>query len=532
MFEYESDWSRFTFPKPEARFTSLGEITRVFPSIDLSGTAFDRAGPPLAVSSDHAVVNDETEHWFVIGETGSKKTRCFVRPLIPILAGAGESMFVVDVKGELSTDPKIRNYLAEHNVKQVFLDFRTFQSDGYNVLEHAVELYCKRKKDKAMANVTSIVSVLSSKYHNIKSDPFWECMSEQHLIPIIQMLLEICRERPDFKEYVNMLSISTFADERGTSQLEVLIKACYQDMTNNSIQMLKNVLAAPEKTKASIVATTASLLRDFLIQEDLLKMLSQSTFNVYDIYEQPTCVFLIIPDETSAYNNITGLLMDIFYRQLIEVYADKYQNRKQPPCRINWVCDEFCNVSINDMRAKISASRGRNMRWFLICQSLKQLEAAYEDSWSTIVGNCKNILFLQSADPNMLRYISELCGKTTISESGGTEPLLPVEKLKKLEKTYAFKEAIYIRDDLFFKAILPDIDRYAYLEPYAAQGPCQLPKIERKEVKAYSPGKLIDDINNDRISPPFTYREDIAELDAAFDRIFGAPNKTNRRAKK
>ena len=501
-YVYEADWGRYAYPESGAFFASGDDLLHRFSTVELGKRLIMHGGPPLMVRGSKAVLNDETEHWLIVGETGSKKTRCFVSPLITILAAAKESMIITDVKGELSTNAVLRKCLKANGIRQVFLNFRDLSSDGYNILEHAFDLYCQGKKDKAMMNLTSIVSVLSSKYNDTKSDPFWKLMSEQHLIPIIHILFELGRQNPRIKEYINMLSVSTFADETGTNSLMAIIDSCYKDTTNNSIQMLKNVLSAPEKTRMSIVATTASLLRDFLIQENLLKMLSKSTFDLESLYEQPTCVFMILPDETSAYNGITGLLVDIFYSQLVEVYAEKYQSKKEPPCRVNWVMDEFCNVSVNDMSSKISASRGRLMRFFLVCQSLRQLEADYPDSWSTILGNCKNTLFLQSSDPEMLEYISGLCGTTSICRSGNAEPLLPVTWLRRLKKCREYKEAIYIRDDMVYKAVLPDISQYEHLRIYGTGEEYQIPVKKRAAVAAYTPAKLIDDINSGRVEPP------------------------------
>jgi len=504
MIKYKSDWSRYSFPESEARFASKEELKNNFTTIKLNSGKFDASGIPLIVDGNEAVVNDETEHYIIFGETGCKKTRCVIRPLIPILSGAGESSIVLDVKGELSTDSKIRNYLSSKGIKQVFLDFRDFDGDGYNILEYAAKLYRKGNKDKAMSNVASFISALNSKYLGTKADPYWQDMSAQHMISIVELLFEISKNSSLHEKYVNMLSLAAFSDESATQALENFIRDHYNNSNSTAIQMLKGVFSAPDKTRASIISTTASLLRDFIIQEGLLKMLSVSTFDITKIYEEPTCIFIIVPDETSAYDDIAGLLIDNFYYQLVNEYTEKYQNVAKPNCRVNFVIDEFCNVKINDMRAKCSASRSREIRMFLVAQSLHQLEATYASEASTIIGNCKNILFLQSSDPDMLGYISNLCGTTTISFKDCGEPLLPVERLKKLKKTYEYKEAIYIRDDIVFKAILPDVDSYEFLKKYEDAEFHQIQRIIKDEVKKYTPGKMISDICYEEIAIPFT----------------------------
>ncbi len=504
MIKYKSDWSRYSFPESEARFASKEELKNTFNTIKLNSEKFDASGIPIIVDGDEVVVNNETEHYLIYGETGSKKTRCVTCPLIHFLCGAEESSIVLDVKGELSTNSKIRNYQSSKGIKQVFLDLRNFEGDGYNILEYAAKLYRKGNKDKAMSNVASLISALNSKYLGTKADPYWQDMSAQHMISIVELLFEISKNSSLHEKYVNMLSLAAFSDESATQALENFIRDHYNNSNSTAIQMLKGVFSAPDKTRSSIISTTASLLRDFIIQEGLLKMLSVSTFDITKIYEEPTCIFIIVPDETSAYDDIAGLLIDNFYYQLVNEYTEKYQNQKKPKCRVNFVIDEFCNVKINDMRAKCSASRSREIRMFLVAQSLHQLEATYASEASTIIGNCKNILFLQSSDPDMLAYISNLCGTTTISFKDSGEPLLSVERLKKLKKTYEYKEAIYIRDDIVFKSILPDVDSYEFLKKYEDAEFHPIPKIIKDEVKKYTPGKMISDICHEKIAIPFS----------------------------
>jgi type IV secretion system protein VirD4 len=285
--------------------------------------------------------------------------------------------------------------------------------------------------------------------------------------------------------------------------------------------MLKGIFITYERTRSSIVASTAHMLRDFMIQENLLKMLSRSTFDVEKMYEEKTCVFLIIPDETSAYDKIAGLLIDIFYNRLIDVYTNRYQNKPdKKPRRVNFVCDEFCNLRINDMRAKISASRGREMRWYLVCQSKKQLEIAYQDAAATILGNCKNTVFLQSNDAEMLEHISVICGNTSVTDKGYPERLVSIERLKSLKKERAFKEALYIRDDLKFRAVLPDIDQYGFLRQYEG---LTVSEDSRKKshpaVEAYTPAMMLKDLSEAVIPVPFSVTPPTADARKVFEEI-------------
>ena len=147
------------------------------------------------------------------------------------------------------------------------------------------------------------------------------------------------------------------------------------------------------------------------------------------------------------------------------------------------------------------------MNWFLIIQSLKQLENSYSEEYSTIIGNCKNVFYLQSSDPEMQRYVSELAGKTSISYNIDGEWLLPVEQLKKLRKTWDYKEAIFIRDNIVYKVTLPDLDSYPFAKEYKDLPSVDLCTNHLPDVTAYTPQRLSAEVEEGVICVPFTYEK-------------------------
>ncbi|MBQ6797437.1 MAG: type IV secretory system conjugative DNA transfer family protein [Clostridia bacterium] len=499
-YDYESDWKQYVFPDSESEFASTSTIKKIFKRFELDSDEAEVGGIPLACDGKTGYVNDGIEHTIIFGESGSGKSYSLIMPLIPMLAKS-QSMFVTDIKGELSSNPKIRGYLEHVGCKCVFLDFRQFDKDSYNLLEYPFTLYRKGKKDKAMATVTAFIRALSQPFASSNADPYWHMCAEEYLLSLIQILFEVCSSRKDYYKYVNMLTIAAFSNDKATSKLEHVLER-YIKENNNATEMLRGVLAAPEKTLSCIVSTVSSFLRDFIVQESLLKMLSTSSFEVRSMYREKTCVFLVLPDETNAYNSISALLTDYFYNQLIDEYSEKYQNEK-PPCSIAFVMDEFCNQHVNGMESKISASRGRMMRWYLVCQSKQQLDTVYEKAAPTIIGNVKNIIFLQSSDPEMLKFISRMLGTTTITHSGSPEPLMSEEKLKSLPRTPDYRQAIFMRDDIKYKVNLPGFDKYEYLDKYTAKD-VTIPSRKLSEPKAYTPAKLITDLAQGEVPVPFS----------------------------
>ena len=516
QYDYESRWRKFAFPEDGAWFATRAEVAETFSVTPLSPYA-TAAGIPLFFESAprnkgrgrtegpgllRAVVNDRTENTIIYGETGSMKTRAVIRPLIFSLACRRETMIVTDPKGELAADPKVRGLLDEMGYQSVFLDFRDFSGDGYNLFEYAFNLYIRGDKDKSLSNLASLIHALTDKESGTTDDAFWKSSSEQMLIPICHAMMDACAADEDGRTRVNILSLAASLTAHELDLLGRIFDKLSAE-TNNSTVMFHNATCGSEKTTANVSVSAAAYLQPFLVQPSLTRMLSCTTFDADALYEKPTAVFIIVPDETSAYDEISGYLIDNLYARLIDRYTRVYQHRKSPRCRVNFVCDEFCNLRINDMGPKISACRSRDIRFYLVCQSMKQLEAAYPDA-AVIEGNCKNVLFLQSSDPDLIDHICALCGTTTLTENGAKENLVTPDMLRGLSKSMTCKEAVYIRDRLVYFASLADCDTYALVEKYASPTPSPIPHRVLSEISTITPSKILDRMEKGEVPFLFT----------------------------
>jgi len=174
------------------------------------------------------------------------------------------------------------------------------------------------------------------------------------------------------------------------------------------------------------------MLRIFNTQEKLTKMLSGNTVDMRNIGREKTAVYVIVPDEKTTYH----FLVTTFIKQVYEVLISEAQKEKdfRLPVRVNFVLDEFCNMpQIPDMPSMISAARSRNMRYYLVAQSLHQLRGKYGEDADTIKGNCDNWVFLTSKELDLLNEISDLCGYT-VTADGRKRKLISVSELQRLDK--------------------------------------------------------------------------------------------------
>ena len=122
--------------------------------------------------------------------------------------------------------------------------------------------------------------------------------------------------------------------------------------------------------------------------------------------EQPTAVFMVIPDYDPS-NHVIG---SIFISQL---YTELAVNCKETPnkkCfrRVHFILDEFGNMPpIDNMDGIMTVCLGRNILFNLVIQSYTQLNTKYDKGAQTIKENCQNHILIMSNDADTIEEISK-----------------------------------------------------------------------------------------------------------------------------
>ena len=173
----------------------------------------------------------------------------------------------------------------------------------------------------------------------------------------------------------------------------------------------KSIEIAPEKTYGSILSSLQSKLGKFDSKE-IAELTSTDTINFEEIGSKKTAVYVISSDTHTAYD----FLLTIFFSQMIQQlydYADQNGGRLKE--RTYFILDEFANIGkIPDFDKKITTSRSRGISFSVILQNIDQLEAVYEKSYETIMGNCDTHVFLGSNSFKTVEYFSKQLGEKTI----------------------------------------------------------------------------------------------------------------------
>ena len=335
----------------------------------------------------------------VVGGSGSGKSATYSIPNAYQMLG---SYVFTDPKGELYD--KTAGYLKANGYDIKVLNLvNPENSDGYNPLMHI--------QSEIDVDVIANTIIKGQDSDGKGSDPFWDNNAEMLLKSLIYYLLE---KRP--KEEINLTScaemVRAAASSNGTNLLrELMSELPLSHPARTNFQSVE-VVAGSEKTYSSILSTLQSKLGKFDSQE-IANVTSTNPINFEDIANHKTAVYVISSDTHTAYN----FLLTIFFAQMIQQlynYADMNGGRLKVPTY--FILDEFANIGqIPDFDKKISTSRSRGISFSVILQNLDQLEAVYEKSYETIMGNCDTHVFLGSNSFKTVEYFSKQLGETTIA---------------------------------------------------------------------------------------------------------------------
>ena len=325
----------------------------------------------------------------VVGGSGSGKSATYSIPNAYQMLG---SYVFTDPKGELYD--KTAGYLKANGYDIKVLNLvNPENSDGYNPLMHI--------QSEIDVDVIANTIIKGQDSDGKGSDPFWDNNAEMLLKSLIYYLLE---KRP--KEEINLTScaemVRAAASSNGTNLLrELMSELPLSHPARTNFQSVE-VVAGSEKTYSSILSTLQSKLGKFDSQE-IANVTSTNTINFEDIANHKTAVYVISSDTHTAYN----FLLTIFFAQM---------NGGRLKVPTYFILDEFANIGqIPDFDKKISTSRSRGISFSVILQNLDQLEAVYEKSYETIMGNCDTHVFLGSNSFKTVEYFSKQLGETTIA---------------------------------------------------------------------------------------------------------------------
>ncbi|MFB9749882.1 VirD4-like conjugal transfer protein, CD1115 family, partial [Leifsonia shinshuensis] len=242
---------------------------------------------------------------------------------------------------------------------------------------------------------------------------------------------------------------------------------------SEAVQMYNIFKLAQDRTRAGILIGFGTRLR-LWVSKEVAHITSKSDFDLKQLGQKKTALFLLIPDKDRTFDLIPALIIDQLFNVLYTLAGDSPGRRL--PVNVRLLLDEAANIAqINDFEVKVSTMRSRGISVIPIYQNITQFKNRYDrERWSEIIGSIDTIVYLGSNDPESNQYFSKKLGKKTmvinsVSESKNNRgqsssksystigrELMQVDELERLPKDEAivFQAGMYpmrIKKHLFFK---------------------------------------------------------------------------------
>ncbi len=412
-------------------------------------------------------------HALIVGTTGSGKTTFALEPAIRCYAHTAEKpcMVITDPKGELYNNHAIQ--LKKEGYRIITLDLRNpYASSRWNPMDNAFVQYQRAHNLEKEVKVFKNVSPKDTNYKAIaneyepewygfngiaypnkqqlkielqslsqtlindaenelrevaaavlpienKNDPSWEQGAQDFVYSIMLAMLEdsldpsLGMTREKFNFY-NVAKICTTRDSNPDNMMGTL-----KDYIEG-----RDVLSKVKPLASTVVNNAPNTTRSFLgvmqpkiaIFQDMgiCYATSKSDISFDDFVNEPTVLFIKVPDEKESRHCIATMCISQIYKKLIEIASKSPGIKLQRP--VYFLLDEFANLpKIQKFDSLITVSRSRRIFFQLVIQSYSQLDNKYsKETADTIKGNCNIQIFIGTEDQKTREEFSKMCGDITI----------------------------------------------------------------------------------------------------------------------
>ena len=337
----------------------------------------------------------------VLGCSGSGKTRNFLKPNLLQCEG---SYVVLDSKGRLFRE--MGPCLSAHGYTVDCLDFTTMEGTiGYDPLHHV-----RWRKGRPLAqDIISIASALFPR-SEMGDDPFWAGAAANYVASYIAYVFEALPDR----EW-NMASVVSVYEQACEGNADALFSdLSRQDPESYAVSLYRRAksTARAEKMHSSIMGIIAANLMPLTFDGALASFRRVDQIDFCDLGRERRVLFVTMDDMDRSLAPLTSLFIRQAFSSLCD-FADAKCEGGRLPVPVRFMLDDFANLTLPDFDDVLSVIRSREISCTIICQTVSQLEARYNQAVAnSIIGNCDRHLVLGFQDERTARYFSLRANKT------------------------------------------------------------------------------------------------------------------------
>lgn len=450
---YEAKYSHY-ITKNESKFATPEEIKAICAALR-SDAPPTGCGAPLFYRDEVLYVDDSDAHYYIQGQTGSKKSRVVENNIINSIIAKGENGIINDPKGEAYR--RTANHAKKNGYNTLVLNLRdVVRSNGWNPLDLPYRFYSTGNIPEAEQAINDFTQAVMGPAARTASDQYWPQNAEYVLTYCIKLLMDSVPQ-----ECFNISNVIQLTHEGNARKMRRILSL--MDPSSSTAICMRAILdLTAEKTSSCIYSTLKQALKPFSQNKSLLELLCRSDIKYENLVQEKTLIYIIYPDEKSTLGFLISLFFTQCYQYLI-AYSAQFPDGRLP-IRVNFVLDEFSNLpAVENFENRISEARGHNIRYFLFGQSFGQLKNKYKENADTIIANCDWIIF-PSKEYAFLDTVSKMCGKE-YDYYGVQHDLISVCEMQHLKKYPDGAEVLILKSGQYpFITKLPDYEHLAVFE--------------------------------------------------------------------
>lgn len=299
----------------------------------------------------------------VEGVMSTGKTKNIGYKLVDKIIEQKENIFILDTREEYLK--KYYQRLQENNYNIVILNLKKLnQSEGWNPLTNAYNLYKEGNKDDAITYIEKVANELFYEKSS-NADTFWINSANDFFKGLTLALFEDASP-----EEINFNSINSLINEAEATTQENYLEEYFRTKSSNDIASIcaSGTVFSPIETRGGIVATAKQKTSYLTSKQGLNNLLNKTTFNYKDIITNKTAIFFINKEDNTQESPLISIFIQELYETLIINNHKKY----------NFILDNLDTIdNINNFKGTLSSSIPNNIKFYLFTRDKKDIETKY-----------------------------------------------------------------------------------------------------------------------------------------------------------
>lgn len=319
--------------------------------------------------------------------------------------------------------------------------------------DNARNVFIQNLKDEIFIDLQDVIYTICP--ITSQQEPVWEQGARNFIFALALAMWEdllsgYCDEK-EFNLHTLYRNVADYA--KGDNAVLTEYLSSDRSETSNAAGLANAVLASQDRQLSSYLSQVNNYIVGFA-DSGIRRLTSGNDIDLNNFDEQPTALFIKIPDEKENRHFLVTLLITQLYKVLVNKARLNYRNGEtadeELKRNVYIIMDEFGNLpKFQSIDKIITVGRSRHIFMLPIIQDYGQLDNKYGKELAGIIrSNCNIKIFIGSTDSNTVKEFSELCGKTkqrhinfsdgsaetsfNVSTSAESVPLIYPSELEKL----------------------------------------------------------------------------------------------------